>query len=160
MTTQLVQQATQAIEDYSRAADQYTRHADLEALFEEQRTAVKQGAIQRLMAEVNPLTGNPHSASSAEKVVELDPAYSKHLQLQRETVASKNLWSSRMVAYQLTAQLRITQLAVSRSVVQMGDLRLEGKAAEVDPIQVALQVLRSHDMNEEAETLQRKEAGR
>lgn len=59
------------------------RRAD-EMELEDMRPRVKRDAIQRLMGHDNPLTNKPHSASSAEAVVETDDIYSRHRAKQRD----------------------------------------------------------------------------
>ncbi len=61
-----------------------------EMTFEDNRHAVKFAAVERIMASGdNPLTGKPHSASSAEAIVNLDPEYSGYLTQIRDAVARK-----------------------------------------------------------------------
>ncbi len=57
------------------AAEDLARATTVEMLTELYRPAEKAAAIQRLMQTTNPLTGKPHSASSAEAVVETDQEY-------------------------------------------------------------------------------------
>lgn len=108
-----------ALDSWSRlAADNIAQYADAGAVhaklsgqemeLEADRAAVKLAAIRHLMATTNDLTGNPHSASSAEKAVETDPEYRAYLKTQSEVVVQKNQ------AYTLaqTARLR-SELAIA-----------------------------------------------
>lgn len=56
---------------------------------EDLRPLAKHDAIKRIMATTNELTGKPHSASSAEAIVESDADYKSYLSIKRETVAEK-----------------------------------------------------------------------
>jgi len=56
---------------------------------EAKKPAEKSDAIRRLMQQENPETGKPHSASSAEKVVETDRDYANFLTTMREAVHAK-----------------------------------------------------------------------
>lgn len=61
-----------------------------EMTLEDMRAGVKIDAIERIMKSGdNPLTGKPHSASSAEAVVSQDAAYAAHLTQLRDAVARK-----------------------------------------------------------------------
>jgi hypothetical protein len=61
---------------------------------EDQRALVKRDAIKRLMQTTNELTGKPHSASSAETVVEGDEEYALHRAAQRvAAIESQVAWA-------------------------------------------------------------------
>ena len=61
-----------------------------EMTLEDLRANQKFAAIERIMKSGdNPLTGKPHSASSAEAIVNLDPEYSAYLAQLRDSVARK-----------------------------------------------------------------------
>lgn len=62
-----------AVSETLRAA---TRYAETRGRF---RALEKRAAILRLMSSDNPLTGKPHSASSAEAIVESDAEYAAYL---------------------------------------------------------------------------------
>lgn len=65
-----------------------------ESALEDERAAVKEQAIRRLMQITNELTGKPHSASSAKDVVELDEGYRAHRARQREAViVTQRAWA-------------------------------------------------------------------
>lgn len=66
------------------AADQWAKAKVEELRLEDDRAREKSHAVMRLIGTDNPETGKPHSASSAEKVVELDEEYAAHRALQRE----------------------------------------------------------------------------
>lgn len=106
-TEQAAAQAEQAIRDYEVAADRWVQAAQQEMAMEAGRPAVKREAIARIMAGTNALTNKPHSASSAEAVVEMDQDYAAYLRRQREVVAEKNGHYTDMTAAKLRAELNI-----------------------------------------------------
>lgn len=61
--------------------------AELE--MEARKAGEKSDAIRRLIGSENVETGKPHSASSAEKIVETDREYAAFLAAQRSIVANK-----------------------------------------------------------------------
>jgi hypothetical protein len=80
--------------DYAKhiidAGDILAQAVKEEMTLEDTRAHVKFAAIERIMKSGdNPLTGKPHSASSAEAVVNLDEEYAAHLTQQRDAVARK-----------------------------------------------------------------------
>jgi hypothetical protein len=60
-----------------------------EQQLEDDRALEKQAAILRIMQTTNPLTSKPHSASSAEAVVEQDEQYRVYRQRQSAAVVAK-----------------------------------------------------------------------
>lgn len=74
---------------YSDAAQRYRECVSMEMLLEDTRPLVKYEAVSRIMGTPNTLTGKPHSASSAEAIVETDAEYWALLTKKRETVAHK-----------------------------------------------------------------------
>lgn len=56
---------------------------------EDNRPLAKFDAIKRIMGTTNELTGKPHSASSAESIVESDDEYRSYLLIKRTAVADK-----------------------------------------------------------------------
>jgi hypothetical protein len=56
---------------------------------EARKPSEKSDAIRRLMGSENAETGKPHSASSAEKIVETDRDYAEFLVTMRQAVFSK-----------------------------------------------------------------------
>lgn len=84
-----------------------------EQLLEDGRSLEKSAAIRRLMGTENPETGKPHSASSAEKVVEQDEQYKKYRQIQANAVISSQIaWGDYEVA-KLNAALEIALVEVN-----------------------------------------------
>lgn len=102
--------ANDAIETYEHAGALYADLAGQEMDLEAQRPIEKDHAIRRLMQTTNELTEKPHSASSAEKIVETDEAYFAALRVQRETVVQKNHAFTRMQAAKLRAEMAIALL--------------------------------------------------
>lgn len=76
-------------QDIVHAGRQLAEATVRELALEAGRPAQKSAAIRRLMQQENPETGKPHSASSAEKVVETDADYAAYLAAGREAVAVK-----------------------------------------------------------------------
>jgi hypothetical protein len=76
--TDLIRDAEEAIVAIETAAARLAVAVRAEMELEDFRPIVKSQAIRRLMATENPETGKPHSASSAEKIVETDAEYSAH----------------------------------------------------------------------------------
>lgn len=73
-----------------RVAGMALAHATLHEMgLEDERVFVKQAAIQRLLAEPNPATGKPHSATSASDVVGTDAEYKQHLSFIRQATFAK-----------------------------------------------------------------------
>ena len=68
------------------AAEELGDRKAREMELEDERALIKHEAIKRIVGTLNDLTGKPHSASSAEAVVESDEAYAAHRGLQREAV--------------------------------------------------------------------------
>lgn len=78
--------AEQAIVAIETAAERLAAAVRDEMQLEDQRPIMKTLAIRRLMQSENPETQKPHSASSAEKVVEADAEYAAHRARQHEAV--------------------------------------------------------------------------
>lgn len=74
----------------------------------------KAAAIRRIMATENPETGKPHSATSAEKVVETDDTYRGFLAQCRTATLETQLAWGRYEAAKLRAQLAVG-FAVARA---------------------------------------------
>lgn len=112
MSTSPFESALTAIDEVEAAAERLATAQTVEATLEDQRPLVKQQAIRRIIGTENPLTQKPHSASSAEAVVEQDEQYMQHRRAQRDaTVATQTAWG----AYE-ASKLR-AQLAVGRANV-------------------------------------------
>lgn len=80
--------------DYAKhivdAGDVLAHAVKEEMTLEDLRANIKFAAIERIMhSGDNPLTGKPHSASSAEAIVNLDPEYAAYLTQLRDAVARK-----------------------------------------------------------------------
>jgi hypothetical protein len=73
-------------QDILEATDALAEAVEYETRLEDYRPEHKMAAIQRIMTEANPLNGKPHSASSAEAVVETDIEYKAYRQRQRDAV--------------------------------------------------------------------------
>jgi hypothetical protein len=70
------------------SARQLAECRERELALEDERPVMKVAAIQRLMQGVNPTNGKPHSASSAESMVELDEDYAAYRAKQRQAVVN------------------------------------------------------------------------
>lgn len=86
-----------------------------EQKLEDERHIVKMRVIARIMASDNPLTGKPHSASSAEAVVNLDAEYGDYLARQRDVVLQKNIMHGKCEA------ARIRALALANMSAQLAE---------------------------------------
>lgn len=75
-----------AVEAYHRAALACADARDAEQQIEDERPMAKHAAIHRLMQGTNALTQKPHSASSAEAIVESDEEYAAYLVKRRNAV--------------------------------------------------------------------------
>lgn len=73
---------------YYAATDAYAAARAEEMRIEDERPAAKHAAILRIMQTPNELTGKPHSASSAEQQVEMDPGYRDYLAQRRQAVVN------------------------------------------------------------------------
>jgi hypothetical protein len=100
------------VEPIERCIDQveitgiaYARAVTTEMALEAQRPVEKQSAIRRMVGSPNPVNGKPHSASSAEEVVETDPDYADHLRKQREAVFAKITCGAAYEAAKLRAKM-------------------------------------------------------
>lgn len=80
-----------------------------ERALEDGRAAQKTAAIQRLLKVENPETGKVHSASSAEKVVEMDNDYMAYRDYQSQAVVARIEAQGRY-----DAALRAADLAIER----------------------------------------------
>lgn len=77
---------TEAVQYLLERATDYAANRAYELKLEDGRPAEKLAAIQRIMGAPNMLTGKPHSASSAEAIVETDLAYAAYRARQRDAV--------------------------------------------------------------------------
>jgi hypothetical protein len=106
---QLSDAADRAISAHTVAGKEYAALCGEELTLEADRAEQKLAAILRIMATTNDLTGNPHSASSAEKIVELDSEYRAYLQRQSNTVVMKNVAFTAAQSARLMAELSIAR---------------------------------------------------
>ena len=84
-----VDQANAAIDALLAAADRVGKACVNEMELEDGRPAQKSAAVRRLMGTDNPETSKPHSASSAEKIVETDAEYAAYRRTQYSAVVEK-----------------------------------------------------------------------
>jgi hypothetical protein len=103
--------AEEAIITFERAGESYARLVGREMDLEADRHAQKQAAIRRVMQGINELTAKPHSASSAEAIVETDLEYRDYLRQQTDTVVQKNLALTAAQSARLRAMLALTRAA-------------------------------------------------
>lgn len=102
--------AEDAIEAYEANGEMFADLAGEEMDREGQRAIEKDAAIRRIMETDNPLTQKPHSASSAEKIVEADAEYAAFLKDSRMVVVDKNHAFTKMQAAKLRAEMAIALL--------------------------------------------------
>lgn len=101
-------EARRAIASLQQAANEYAAKVYAEMELEARRPAKKAEAVARIMASGdNPLTNRPHSASSAEAIVETDHGYAAHLAETRDVVLAKNLAYTTLTTERLNAELAI-----------------------------------------------------
>jgi hypothetical protein len=80
------------IHDIEASAHNLAEAVAKEQSLEDNRINVKMAAIERIMSSGdNPLTGKPHSFSSAEALVGTDADYQTYLERQREAVKTRIL---------------------------------------------------------------------
>lgn len=98
---------TRAIMSIYETAEKYAAAVTSEMQLEDERIEAKMAAIKRIIdSGDNPLTGKPHSFSSAEAVVNTDKEYSKYLAKQRDAVAERIMAKARYEAALAEARLR------------------------------------------------------
>lgn len=105
--------AQAAITRYTAAAERYRGKVAEEMLAAAGKAGAKHSAIRRIMETENELTKKPHTATSAEAIVETDDDYSFYLQHQRLVVAEKLTAEAQMVAAKLEAELAIAVAGVA-----------------------------------------------
>ncbi len=105
--------AADCIAAYVEAGNEYAALAGQEMDLEADRAGKKLDAIRRIMQGENPLTGKPHSASSAEAVVETDHEYRAHLKIQSDIVVMKNHSGTLAETARLRAELAIARFRVA-----------------------------------------------
>ena len=89
------------------AAKNYADAVAHEMMLDNERHTIKLAAITRIMGSGdNPLTGKPHSFSSAEAVVHTDSDYMSHLEKIREAVHQRILSLGEFEAAKAAAPLQ------------------------------------------------------
>lgn len=78
-----------------------------EQALEDNRCIAKSAAVLRIMATENPLTKKPHSASSAEAIVETDAEYAGYRAAQRRAVVATQEARGAYEAAKLRAKLAV-----------------------------------------------------
>lgn len=82
--------AKQLVDQIKNTCENYANTVKIEMTFEDNRAKVKMAAVQRIMrAGDNPMTGKPHSYSSAEAIVNTDSEYSDYLDKMREAAVKR-----------------------------------------------------------------------
>lgn len=87
-TTNRVDNARAVINEIEQAAKALGDAIATEQALEDNRCIAKSAALQRIMLTENPLTKKPHSASSAEAIVETDAEYAGYRAAQRRAVVA------------------------------------------------------------------------
>jgi hypothetical protein len=100
-------EAAEVIAEYEDKAALWRQHLEREMELEAARPIAKAAAVRRIMETENPDTGKPHSATSAEKVVESDAEYAEFLKTLRGVTLNKHAAYSAVVAANLRAELAI-----------------------------------------------------
>jgi hypothetical protein len=107
MDTAAVYAAEKRIADIIGAGERLALAVRTVQELEDTRPLVKSDAIRRLMGMTNPETGKPHSASSAEKIVESDGEYLAHRRQQANAEVEKHRAFARYEASKLQARLAV-----------------------------------------------------
>jgi hypothetical protein len=98
------------VDRIAAATNMYATAVGAEMELEDNRIAVKMAAISRIMgAGDNPLTGKPHSFSSAEALVNTDAEYAEYLGKLREAAKTRILARGNYDAAVVKAQLAASQ---------------------------------------------------
>lgn len=78
------------VEQIKYTCENYANAVKIEMTLEDNRAKVKMTAVQRIIrAGDNPMTGKPHSYSSAEAIVNTDNEYSDYLGKMREAAVNR-----------------------------------------------------------------------
>lgn len=101
----------QLLKRLAEATEKLAQAVENEMSLEDGRAKIKMEAVQRIMAAGdNPMTGKPHSFSSAEAAANTDSAYSSYLaELRRATVQrilARGYYDAALVEAQLVANQR------------------------------------------------------
>lgn len=105
--TDRIERARRAIAQVTAAGERLAQAAARVQELEDARPMIKSAAIRRLMTTTNEETQKPHSASSAEKIVESDAEYFAHRQLQRDAEVEKHRAYAAYEAARLDARLAV-----------------------------------------------------
>ena len=116
MTATTVAQSIQRVRDAARALGEARAY---EQALEDERPLVKRDAIRALLQTANDLTGKPHSASSAETVVESHEPYAAHRRRQAEAVLAAQVAWGEFKAAELEATLAVA-LAADGAIPTVG----------------------------------------
>ena len=100
-----VQGAREAIARVRQAGAAYALRIAAEAALLREKPAAKAAAIGRLMATENGLTGRAHSCTSAEAIVEMDPAFHDFCRRITEATCEREMSRTELIAARLEAQL-------------------------------------------------------
>ena len=99
--------ATRLITSIYEMAEKHAAAVKHEMELEDGRITLKMAAIDRIMkAGDNPMTGKPHSFSSAEALVNTDREYADYLAKQRDAVAERIMAKARYEAAIAETRLR------------------------------------------------------
>jgi len=102
------------------AALNLTQAVANEMALEDERALVKVEAIRRIMESApNALTGKPHSASSAEAIVEQDAVYYEHRAKQRAAVCDVILMRGKYEAARLRARFAVELAAMDGIALEL-----------------------------------------
>jgi hypothetical protein len=97
--------AALALEALELAAERCATAHNRVSELEDDRALVKAACIKAMIGTENAATGKPHSASSAEAVVESWPEYQRHRAAQREAEVERRRSLGQWHAAQLKARL-------------------------------------------------------
>jgi len=82
--------AAKLVENIKVTCENYKKTVLAEMSLEDNRARVKMAAVQKIMrAGDNPMTGKPHSYSSAEAIVNTESEYADYLAKMREAAANR-----------------------------------------------------------------------
>lgn len=104
------------IDAFSEAALAFRTAVVTEMQVEDAKPLEKSAAIFRIMGTENPETKKPHSASSAEKIVEGEPQYEAFLRSRRKAVFEKLEASAALDAARFRVQAAIATINAQKGV--------------------------------------------
>lgn len=97
---------TSLLSNIAKATEALAEAVSNEMSLEDGRAKIKMEAVQRIMAAGdNPMTGKPHSFSSAEAVANTDKVYNDYLATVRQAAVQRILARGRYDAALIEAQL-------------------------------------------------------